>query len=91
MIYIIDKNRQNQNEDTAKVLKKRMDMSGKMVFVMTDNSLRSQWTSWEIDYFTKKGGKVFIYQPYAISENIPENIKDKEIINDDWNKLIESK
>ena len=84
-------NRQNQNEDTAKVLKKRMDMSGKMVFVMTDNSLRSQWTSWEIDYFTKKGGKVFIYQPYAISENIPENIKDKEIINDDWNKLIESK
>lgn len=85
-------NRQNQNGDTKKVLMKRMDMSDKMLFVMTDNSLKSEWTPWEIDYFTRKGGKVFIYQPYAISESVPDNIKDKEkISNNDWNKLIESK
>lgn len=85
-------NRQNQNGDTKKVLMKRMDMSDKMLFVMTDNSLKSEWTPWEIDYFTRKGGKVFIYQPHVISESVPDNIKDKEEIgNNDWNKLLESK
>ena len=32
--------RKNQNEDTWNVLKLRMDESEKMLFVMTDNSLR---------------------------------------------------
>ncbi len=37
-------NRINQNHDTWSVLQRRMDISDKMIFVMTDNSLRSEWT-----------------------------------------------
>jgi len=63
-------NRENQNEDTWTVLQKRMDISNKMIFVMTDNSLRSQWAQKEIEYFTKLGKPVFVFQPYEISEQV---------------------
>ena len=60
--------RRNQNEDTWNVLKLRMDESKKMLFVMTDNSLRSAWTPKEIDYFKSLGKKVVVYQPDEITE-----------------------
>ena len=60
--------RKNQNEDTWNVLKKRMDESDKMLFVMTDNSLRSEWTLKEIDYFISLKREVIVYQPEEISE-----------------------
>lgn len=57
----------NQNEDTWTVLQKRMDISDTMVFVMTDNSLRSEWTPKEIDYFQELGKKIYLFQPDSIS------------------------
>ena len=60
--------RKNQNEDTWTVLKLRMKESEKMLFVMTDNSLRSAWTPKEIDYFKSLGKKVVVYQPDEITE-----------------------
>lgn len=61
-------NRKNQNEDTWNVLKLRMDESDKMLFVMTDNSLRSEWTPKEIDYFKSLNREVVVYQPEEITE-----------------------
>ena len=59
--------RKNQNEDTWNVLKMRMDESEKMLFVMTDNSLRSEWTPKEIDYFKSLNREVVVYQPEEIT------------------------
>ena len=60
--------RKNQNEDTWNVLKLRMDESTKMLFVMTDNSLRSTWTQKEIDYFKSLNKEILVYQPEEITE-----------------------
>ena len=60
--------RKNQNEDTWNVLKMRMDESEKMLFVMTDNSLRSEWTPKEIDYFRSLNREIIVYQPEEITE-----------------------
>lgn len=60
--------RKNQNEDTWNVLKMRMDESEKMLFVMTDNSLRSEWTPKEIDYFKSLNREVIVFQPEEITE-----------------------
>lgn len=69
-------NRKNQNEDTWTVLKLRMDESRKMLFVMTDNSLRSEWTQKEIDYFKSLGKEVVVYQPEEITEKPFDSIGD---------------
>lgn len=68
--------RRNQNEDTWNVLKLRMDESGKMLFVMTDNSLRSAWTPKEIDYFKSQGKEVLVYQPDEITETPFQSLMD---------------
>lgn len=68
--------RKNQNEDTWKVLKLRMDESKKMLFVMTDNSLRSEWTQKEIDYFKSLGKEVVVYQPEKITEKPFDSLGD---------------
>ena len=60
--------RKNQNEDTWNVLKLRMDESEKMLFVMTNNSLRSEWTPKEIDYFKSLKREIVVYQPEEITE-----------------------
>ena len=61
-------NRKNQNDDTWTVLKLRMDESEKMLFVMTDNSLRSTWTPKEIDFFKSLNKEILVYQPEEITE-----------------------
>ena len=61
-------NRRNQNEDTWTALKLRMDESDKMLFVMTDNSLRSEWTRKEIEYFKTQNKEVVVFQPEEITE-----------------------
>lgn len=68
--------RRNQNEDTWNVLKLRMDESGKMLFVMTDNSLRSTWTPMEIDYFKSLNKEILVYQPEEITEKPFDSLED---------------
>ena len=45
-------NRQNQNLDTWKALELRMDQSKTLLYVMTDNSIKSPCTEREVMYFT---------------------------------------
>lgn len=68
--------RRNQNEDTWNVLKLRMDESKKMLFVMTDNSLRSTWTPKEIDYFKSLNKEILVYQPEEIVEKPFDSLED---------------
>jgi len=68
--------RRNQNEDTWNVLKLRMDESKKMLFVMTDNSLRSTWTPKEIDYFKSLNKEIMVYQPEEIAEKPFDSLED---------------
>lgn len=68
--------RRNQNEDTWNVLKLRMEESGKMLFVMTDNSLRSTWTPKEIDHFKSLNKEILVYQPEEITEELFDSLED---------------
>lgn len=56
-------NRKNQNDDTWNALVKRMDQSKRMLFVLTDNSLNSDYVRHEVEYFKSTGKQVFIYKP----------------------------
>lgn len=69
-------NRRNQNEDTWNVLQMRMDESEKMLFVMTDNSLRSIWTPKEIEYFKLLKKDIVVYQPEEITEKPFESLSE---------------
>lgn len=71
-------NRKNQNDDTWTVLKLRMDESEKMLFVMTDNSLRSTWTPKEIDFFKSLNKEILVYQPEEITEKPFESLDECE-------------
>ncbi len=44
-------NRQNQNQDTWKALELRMDQSKMLLYVLTDNSIKSPCTEREVLYF----------------------------------------
>lgn len=81
-------NRPNQNEDTWTVLQKRMDISSVMIFVMTDNSLRSVWTPREIDYFKTQGKDVYIFQSSNTTEPIFDSIKGLSTCKLENNKMI---
>lgn len=57
-------NRQNQNQDTWKVLELRMDQSKTLLYVMTDNSIKSPCTEREIMYFKNASKSIKVYKPY---------------------------
>ncbi len=65
-------NRANQNEDTWNALELRMDQSKSLLFVMTDNSIRSPYTKREVEYFKKSNKPIHVYQPHSITMQIPD-------------------
>lgn len=73
-------NRTNQNEDTWNALELRMDQSKVLLYVMTDNSIRSPYTQKEVEYFKKTNKPINVYQPHPISLPIPEYLADCEMI-----------
>lgn len=44
------------NADTAKILKKRIENAPKLIFIVTYESLKSVWCSWELGYADKANG-----------------------------------
>ena len=67
-------------EATLKVIEKRMDQSNAMIFVISENSLKSIWCKYELNYFTKLGKPI-----YCISkESIDKYDFSLEIMNDKW-------
>lgn len=74
-------NRANQNEDTWNALELRMDQSKTLLYVMTDNSIRSPYTQREVEYFKKLNKPILVYQPHPITAQKPEYLNDCEMIN----------
>ena len=64
-------NRQNQNQDTWKALELRMDQSKMLLYIMTDNSIKSPYTEREVVYFKSASKKVKVYKPHAVSLPTP--------------------
>lgn len=73
-------NRANQNEDTWNALKLRMDQSKSLLYVMTDNSIRSPYTKWEVEYFKKTNKPITVIQPYPISLPIPDYLEEYSVV-----------
>ena len=63
--------RQNQNNDTWNALELRMDQSKMLLYVMTDNSIRSPYTQREVEYFKNKSKSVKVYKPNPVSLPTP--------------------
>lgn len=64
-------NRQNQNHDTWKALELRMDQSKTLLYVMTDNSIKSPCTEREVMYFKNVSKSVKVYKPHPVSLPTP--------------------
>lgn len=56
--------RRAQNEDTWNVLEKRMIQSKQMIYVLTENSVKSAYAEQEVKFFKMHGKPVFVYQPH---------------------------
>lgn len=76
-------NRENQNQDTWKVLELRMNQSKVLLYVMTDNSIQSQWTEREVNYIKASNKKVFIYKSHEVTISIPQYLEGCEEITKD--------
>lgn len=58
--------RELTNVDTAEVIIQRLKYCKALLFIYTEDSLKSFWTPWEIGYFHSLKGKICVY----FSENI---------------------
>ncbi|WP_291073767.1 MULTISPECIES: hypothetical protein [Empedobacter] len=58
------------NADTAQVIVERLKACNALMFVYTQDSLKSLWTPWEIGYFHSLKGKICVYYPDDIDENL---------------------
>lgn len=58
------------NADTAHVIIERLKACDALMFVYTEDSLKSLWTPWEIGYFHSLKGKICVYYPDEIDENM---------------------
>lgn len=73
-------NRQNQNQDTWKALELRMDQSKTLLYVMTDNSIKSPCTEREVVYFKNASKSVKVYIPHPISLPTPSYLDGCDLI-----------
>lgn len=71
-------NRKHQNDDTWPVIELRMNQSDVLLYVLTDNAIRSPYTEREVNYFKKHNKRVLIYQPSGITMEVPAYLKDCE-------------
>lgn len=58
------------NADTAQVIIERIKACNALMFVYTQDSLKSLWTPWEIGYFHSLKGKICVYYPDDIDESL---------------------
>lgn len=76
-------NRQNQNQDTWKALELRMGQSKKLLYVMTDNSIKSPCTEREVMYFKNASKDVKVYMPYPVSLPTPSYLDGCDFITEE--------
>lgn len=71
------------NENTAKSILQRLRKSKVLICYISEASIKSQWTPWEVGYFDGLGKPVFIYNPDNI--DLPPFLKiypSSELTND---------
>lgn len=54
---------------TLKVLEKRMEQSKALIFVESDNSLKSIWCKYELNYFSELGKPIYVIKKEFIENN----------------------
>lgn len=59
--YALKRNLLNKN--TANVVVQRLNKSKVLIYFHSEESLKSQWTPWEVGYFQGIGKQVFVYNP----------------------------
>lgn len=67
--------RANQDENTWNVLELRMRQSKMLLFVITDNSIKSSYTEKEVNYFKNLSRRILVYQPYTLTLPIPKYLE----------------
>lgn len=68
--------RELTNVDTAGVIIERLKLCKALIFIYTDDSLKSLWTPWEIGYFHALNRKVCVFFSDSVDQNkIPAFIK----------------
>ena len=72
--------RERQNEDTWNALELRMRQSKILLYVLTDNSIRSVYTEREINYFKALSKRIIVYQPYEITLPQPQYLENCEMV-----------
>lgn len=82
------------SNETTKILIDRLNKSKILVYYITESSLDSYWTSWEIGYFMGLGKEIFIYNPdklevpHYIVKFYNLQIKDNLIVLENADKTI---
>lgn len=79
--------RELTDENTARVILKRLNNSKILIYAHSEESITSQWTPWEIGYFHGLGKKIFIYNPDNIE--VPVFLKIYSVITFNDDKLNE--
>ena len=80
---------------TLNVIKMRMQQSNAMIFLISENSLNSDWCKYELNYFNKLGKPIYCISIESINEQrlSLEMMKDNWFLDPDYENLalIESK
>lgn len=74
---------------TLKVLEKRLEQSKNLLFVDSDNSRRSIWCKYELNYFEELGKPMYIAtkEDIEIGKFIIKSFMDKWYLDSDYKKL----
>ena len=72
--------RANQDENTWNALELRMRQSKMLLFVITDNSIKSSYTEKEVNYFKNLSRRILVYQPYTLTLPIPKYLEGCEYL-----------
>lgn len=76
---------------TLNVIKKRLDQSKRMIFVLSSNSIESKWCKYEINYFIERNKEILFIRKEDISNGAfqysPYDVKN--LINSNYNDSIE--
>lgn len=76
---------------TLNVIKKRLDQSKRMIFVLSSNSIESKWCKYEINYFIERNKEILFIRKEDISNGAfqysPYDVKN--LINSNYNDAIE--
>ncbi len=64
---------------TKEVLKKRMKQSEKLIFIKTEESVKSEWVKFELEYFIALKKKLY-YSEFLYNKSINESLIDETIL-----------